>query len=143
MREDVQVKIRTAAQVAFGAVWEQSVAPEGVHSGGLHSAMMAVENHAHAVGHEAVRAKCAELGVDPRDYYRADPDSAVICEPACLEKWPEISVAVTHLDPDDNYLVRRDAEHLLTNSAPELDIEDYAAAESETQDSGFHSGLGH
>lgn len=143
MRDDVQARIHDAAQDAFGATWDQSVVPQGVHSGGLYSAMMAVEDHAHAASHEAVRAECASLGVDPRDYYRVDPGSAVICEPACLETWPEISVAVTLPDPDADFLVRRDTERILTDSAPESAVEDYAATESETEDCGFQSGLGY
>ncbi len=143
MREDVQAKIRAAAEAATDEVWGKSVIPEGVHFGGVSHAMMAVEDHSHAAGHEAVRAKCAELQVDPRDYYRADPESAVICEPACLDKWPEISVAVSQPDPDADFLVRRAVQHIQTGSAAELGIEDYETAESETQGSGFYSGLGY
>lgn len=143
MREEIRAEIHSAAQDAFGAVWDNSLIPKGVHSGGLYGEMMSVEDRAHTASHEAVRAKCAELNVDPRDYYRTDPLAAVICEPACLQNWPEISVAVTHVDPDDDYLVRLDVEQLRTNNVLESTTDDYLATESSNQDSSSQSGLGY
>jgi len=142
IREDVQAEIHAGAQDAFGAVWAKSVIPTGGHFGALSGVMMAVEDRAHAARDEATRSTCAELGIDPRDYYRANPENAVVCEPSCLDKWSEISMAVYQGYSDDDFICRLDREYHQTDTAPRVDDEHYSEFEAGAPESAYHPELG-
>lgn len=86
MDEETMERIRQAANEASDRVWDGSVIPGNVHSGGLQEAMSGVENEAEAVYQNTVRQLCAELGFEECDYYLANPDAAVIHEPACMDE---------------------------------------------------------
>lgn len=89
MDEETAARIRQAATEAADRVWNSSVIPKDVNSGGLQSAMSAAENQADAAYQKTVREMSADLGFEERDYYLADPLAAVIHEPDCMAERPE------------------------------------------------------
>ncbi|WP_116200862.1 hypothetical protein [Amycolatopsis circi] len=92
MEKETAERISQAATEAADRVWNSSVIPKNVNSGGLQSAMSAVENQADAAYQKTVREMSAALGFEERDYYFADPLAAVIHEPDCMAERNEYSL---------------------------------------------------
>ncbi|OLF08575.1 hypothetical protein [Actinophytocola xanthii] len=83
MDADVRQQIREAAAAAARAVGDTAQAPDG-HSGAVFIDLDRVEDLAREKYWQTLRDKCAEFGVDERDYWLANPVEAIMGEPECL-----------------------------------------------------------
>lgn len=59
---------------------------------------------AHAAWHQAIRDKCADLGVGAGAYFHSDPDEVANCGVDCAAEWPEITTVATEEYPWDTHL---------------------------------------
>lgn len=92
MDDETAQRIRRAAQVAFMDIWESAVIPTDAPSGDPETGGEAFEDRAEAAYRETVSEMCAELDIDEREYYLADPDAAELYEPECMADEPDDSL---------------------------------------------------
>jgi len=121
--------IQDAAHEAFVAAFDGFPLSEE-NSEAEQEAVADFTDRAHAAAHEAVRTASAKFGVEPGDYYRADPGAASGCEPECAQKWPEVSVEMINRDPLGKYLAWFETQRILSQEDQTTDLDGSLRAET-------------